>query len=125
MCFVLLLEKKMNKGSVVFVGNKCGVRFVKIFHIYGGGVCKLSTFLYGSVRFVDSTLFYNIKNKVKLLVVQTKTNTYRFDGSVFFFLTWLSVVLKKKNLLAGGSTNVVALHELKRKRFFSFFLGII
>lgn len=108
--------------------DKCGVQFVKVFHLYRGFFRKKSKngdFVKCSVRKTLPDNWVKKKTKIKGIIVRTRFRSLKLDGTSFNF-NENSVVLLKKRLttkgkeLIGPSTRLI-----KRKKFINSFAGSI
>jgi len=122
--------KFLNKSCYLFVGSKCNISKVKLFHIYREGKnckSKLSFFCRTSVRKLKANRKIDFKKKKKLfsLFVRTKQWILREDGSQRKFFNNTIIILKKNTQLwtnhIWGPTTV----ELKRKKILTKFKNII
>lgn len=121
--------KFLNKSCYLFMGSKCNVSKVKLFHIYRNGrSCrsKISFFCKTSVRKLRARRRADFKKKKKLfsIFVRTKQWILRKDGSQRRFSNNSVIILKKNaqvwtNHIFGPTTI-----ELKRKKILSVFKKI-
>lgn len=108
--------------------DKCGVQFVKVFHLYRGFFRKNARngdFVKNSVRKTLPDNWVKKKTKLKGIVIRTRFRVPKLDGSSFFF-NENSVVLLKKRLTTKGKELVgPVVRIIKRKKFVNSFAGSI
>jgi ribosomal protein L14 len=116
------------KKSYLVPIDKCGVWWVNTFHLYGGSSRKSSTigdFIKISVRNTRPNNWVAKKSKSIGIIVQTKKEILKRDGSYVVFKN-NSVVLLKKRLTPKGKEIVgPTVSNIKRKRFLMSFAGVI
>jgi large subunit ribosomal protein L14 len=108
--------------------DKCGVWWVNTFHLYGGYSRKVShigDFIKISVRNTRPNNWVAKKSKSIGIIVQTKKEIRKSDGTNIWFKN-NSVVLLKKRLTPKGKEIVgPTVFNIKRKRFLMSFAGVI
>ena len=108
--------------------DKCGVWWVNTFHLYGGASRKSSgigDFIKVSIRNTRPNNWVAKKSKSIGIIVQTKKEILKNDGSYVLFKN-NSIVLFKKRLTPKGKEIVgPTVSNIKRKRFLISFAGII
>jgi large subunit ribosomal protein L14 len=116
------------KRTKLIPADQCGVYWVRVFHLYGGGQRKVSyvgEFIKTSVIFTKSENWLKKKAKLNGVLIRLRKESYRADGSSIIFKKNQTVLLKKrltprgKELLGPVDANV------KRRKFMSSFSGII
>jgi ribosomal protein L14 len=74
----------IQKNSYLMPADKCGVWWVKAFHLYGGFSRKFSfigDFVRISVRVTRPDNWLVKKTKCTAVIVRTKQKTFKLDGS--------------------------------------------
>lgn len=108
--------------------DKCGVWEVKSFHLYGGSHVRATSsgrFIKVSVKKTKPNNWVSKSSKLRAIILYTKRELRKSDGTVFRF-KYNSVVLLKKRLTPKGKEIVgPALYNIKRKKFINSFIGII
>lgn len=108
--------------------DKCGVQFVKVFHLYRGFFRKKSKngdFVKSSVRKTIPDNWLKKKTKIKGIVIRTRFRSLRLDGSSFSF-NENSVVLLKKRLTTKGKELLGPItRSISRKKFINSFAGAV
>nr|YP_740801.1 ribosomal protein L14 [Tetrahymena paravorax]ABI51710.1 ribosomal protein L14 [Tetrahymena paravorax] len=119
-----MVQKETNLKPI----DKCGVWSVRVFHLYGGGLRKhssISNFIKISVKKTRANNWVPKKSKSKAIIVTTKKEISKIDGSYLKFRT-NGVVLLKKRLTPKGKILIGPVSiSLKRKRFMSSFCATI
>lgn len=106
--------------------DKCGVWWVKVFHLYGGGFRKSSTvgdFIKVSVRVTRPENWLAKKSKTKSIIIRVRQALVRRDGTKVVFRENSTVLLKKRLTPRGKELNGPLSNFIKRKRFSSSFPG--
>ena len=99
-----------------------------IFHIYGGSFKKVGycgDFCKVSVRVTKPESWSLKKSKHKAIIIRTKKENYKKDGSWIKFFDNEGVVVKKRTTPFGNEVYGPAPSTLKRKRLIKSFSGII
>lgn len=117
----------IQKGTIVYPADKCGIITGNVFHIYKGfkkkkGVC--GDFLKFSARLVLPDLIELKGQKFNGIFIRSKKFFKKIDGSLFFNKTNFIVVLKKRLTPKGKEILGPASKIIKRKKFLSSFSGI-
>jgi len=118
----------VQKGTFIIPIDSCGVWTARIFHLYRGGFRLSSTigdFIKCSVRTTKPDNFVKKKTKIKGIILHTKKEIYKIDGSTIKFNSNRAVLLKKRMTPKGKELTGPILYNIKRKRFISSFAGII
>ena len=118
----------VQKESKLIPIDKCGVWLTKIFHLYGGSKRRCSTinnFVKISVKLTKPNNWEKKKSKLKSIILKTKKESLRNDGSLVKFQLNKSVLLKKRLTPKGKELVGSCLFQIKRKRFISSFIKII
>lgn len=106
--------------------DKCGVWWANTFHLYCGfsrKVAYINNFVKISVKKTRPNNWLQKKTKSIGIIVQTKKETKKIDGTIIYFKN-NSVVLLKKRLTPRGKEIIgPTLLNLKRKRFLLSFAG--
>lgn len=118
----------IQKNSYLVPADSCGVRWVSVFHLYCGFSRKVSycgNFVKVSVKRTRPNNWLKKKSKVKGIVLRTKKEFLKIDGSyVKFFIN--NVILLKKRLTPRGKEVFGPIPSIiKRRKFKSSFPGII
>lgn len=106
--------------------DKCGVLFVKVFHLYRGFFRKSSKngdFIKSSVRKTIPDNWVKKKTKIKGIIVRTRFKTFKSDGSSFYFNENNAVLLKKRLTTKGKELVGPVTRSIKRKKFVNSFVG--
>lgn len=115
------------KGSTLIPTDKNGVWIVKTFHLYGGFFKKFAIFgdfIKISVRNVKLNSLVLKKSKLKSIIILTKKNQQKNDGSQFKFKINSCVLLKRRLTPVGKELFGPINFSVKRKRFLYSFSGI-
>lgn len=108
--------------------DKCGVEFVRVFHLYKGFYRKSSfngDFVKISVRKTLPDNWVKKKTKLKGIIVRTRYKSKKIDGSTFFFNENNLVLLKKRLTTKGKEIIGPVVRSIKRKKFVNAFAGCI
>jgi large subunit ribosomal protein L14 len=104
------------------------VWFTKIFHLYGGSkkkVCFTNNFIKVSVKVTKPNNWVKKKTKLKSLLLKTKKEIKKSDGSTLKFKQNMGVLLKKRLTPKGRELVGVCPFFIKRKRFINSFIRIV
>lgn len=118
----------VQKESILIPIDKCGVWFTKIFHIYGGSSKKwglINSFVKVSVKLTKPNNWVKKKSKLKAIVIKTKKEIKKLDGSIIKFRLNKCVLLKKRLTPKGREIIGSCPFQIKRKRFLSSFIKIV
>ena len=113
----------------MLVGDNSNVEFVNVYHLYKGNKRKFSyigDYLRVSVRvcFVHDQIRLKKKDKLKAIIVRTKKNSSKNDGSYISFSTNSVVLLKKRLTPYAQDILGPTLKKIKKKKFLSSFPGV-
>lgn len=118
----------IQKSTILYPADKCGVLTVNTFHLYKGFSRKFSKFgdfIKVSVRKTKPENFLIKKSKRKALIVRTCKYIPIVDGSCIRFSYNSVVVLKKRLTPEGKEIFGPILRSFKKKKFLSSFSGLI
>lgn len=118
----------IQKGSYLIPADQCGVFWVKVFHLYKGFSRKITFtggFVKVSVKVTRPDNWVTKKTKLKGIVIRTKKEVYKRDGSFIKFNKNYVVLLKKRLTPKGKELYGPTLKILKRKKFLSSFSGVM
>jgi len=118
----------LQKNSYVIPADRCGVLWASIFHLYKGSFKKKSfigDFVKVSIKLTQPENWVKKKSKYKGIIVRTKKETLKKDGSWVRFDQNNVVLLKKRTTPLGGDISGPTLHSLNRKIFLQSFSGLI
>jgi len=118
----------VQKESKLIPIDKCGVWFVKVFHIYGGfkqNYAKINMFVKVSVKVTKPTNWVKKKSKLKALIIKTRKEVLKLDGSSIKFKNNNLVLLKKRLTPKGKELVGPALFSIRRKRFLNSFVKVV
>ena len=118
----------VQKGSYLIPSDRCGVWFSRVFHLYGGFKRKVSTisnFTKISVRSTKPNNWLKKKTKLRSIILKTRKETNKLDGSFIKFKFNNNVLLKKRLTPKGKELYGPGLFKLRRKRFLSSFVKIV
>lgn len=116
------------KESFLVPADRCGVHFVKVFHLYRGWNRKCSfigDFLKVSVRKTSPSNWLKKKTKLRAFLLRTKFKTVNNDGSSFFFRENNAVLLKKRLTTKGKEIWGPSIKKLKRRKFLAALPGYL
>ncbi len=123
-----IVTRMIQKKTYLTPVDKSGVWWVNTFHLYKGFNRKVSgigDFVRVSVRNTKPNNWVSKKSKLNGIIVQTKKEVSKIDGSYVKF-KFNSVVLLKKRLTPKGKEIIgPTLTNIKRKKFLASFAGII
>nr|YP_004841745.1 ribosomal protein L14 [Ichthyophthirius multifiliis]AEL89287.1 ribosomal protein L14 [Ichthyophthirius multifiliis] len=108
--------------------DRCGVWSTRVFQLYTGSFRKcssISNFVKISVKKTQPNNQITKKSKSKSIIITTKKELNKIDGSYIKFKTNNNILLKKRLTSRGKTINGPASLDLKRKKFISSFLGVI
>ncbi len=118
----------LQKNSLVSPADKCGVLWVNIFHLYKGSFRKTSftgDFVKISVRLTEPENWVKKKSKYKAMIVRTKKETIKRDGSWLKFDENNVVLFKKRTSSLGTEIVGPTLKTVNRKVFLQSFSGLV
>lgn len=108
--------------------DRCGVLWVSIFQLYKGSFKKKSfigDFVKISVKLTQPQNWVKKKSKYKGIIIRTKKETLKRDGSWVKFNQNNVVLLKKRTTPLGGDISGPTICDLNRKVFLQSFSGVI
>ena len=108
--------------------DRCGVWWIKVFHLYKGFSRKTAytgDFIKASVRVTRPENWLKKKTKVHGIIIRTKKNVYRQDGSSICFKENNIILLKKRLTPKGKELYGPIPKVIKRKKFVYSFPGVI
>lgn len=123
----------LNRLTWVNVSDSTGVKWLNIFHLYGGffkKTTKISYYLKGSARVVNPPRveYRGFKLKpvfkgtiLRAFTVKTVYNIRKFNGSVIKYGYNSVVLVKKKNITKSKYLLGLITTDLKRKKFIYLF----
>lgn len=118
----------IQKGTYLIPADRCGVWWVKVFHLYTGSFRKVSNiggFVKTSVRVTRVNNKVRLKTKMVAVIVRTKKEVQKKDGSWIKFLENNAVLLKKRMSAKGKEIFGPVSRKIKRKKFTAAFPAII
>jgi ribosomal protein L14 len=101
---------------------------VNVFHLYKGGMRKFSkvgNFIKCSVRLHKPESFLKKKSKSIALFVRGVFRSFKHDGSSVFFKSNACVLLKRKLVFRSKDFVIPADYNIKRKKIFYKFPGVL
>jgi large subunit ribosomal protein L14 len=116
------------KNSYLVPSDKCGVWWVSVIHLYGGFFRKVSNvgdFVKVSVKKTRPDNWLKKKTKTKGIVVRSRKELFKSDGSTVSFSINNIVLLKKRTTPHGSVIFGPTIKNLKRKKFLTSFPGVI
>ena len=125
------------KKTWLTISDNTNVRWIQIFHLYKGfhrKVTKVGFFIKGSARVVEPPRIeykgfkfkFNKKGDIcRGLLIRTKYNIKKHDGSSIYFKNNSTILLKKKQDLKSKYIYGPAPYKIKRKKFLSLFKLVI
>lgn len=108
--------------------DSCGVWGVQVIHVYTkqrANTGKLGIFLRCSVKSVRPKNWLIKKTKVSGILIHTKKESFKIDGSWYKFKNNNGVLLKKRLQSFGNEILGPVPYELKRHKFINLFAGIL
>ena len=118
----------IQKGTFLTPVDKCGVWSVGVFHLYNGGKRKVSNignFVKVSVKKTRPNNWVSKKTKSKAIIIHTKKEPIRLDGSHINFNVNSCVLLKKRLTPKGKELVGPSSRGLNRKRFMNSFVKVV
>lgn len=118
----------IKKKTWVVPADRCGVWWVKVFHLYRGFSRKTAytgDFIKGSVRVTKPENWISKKTKVHGIVVRVNKEVYRNDGTSIRFFENNVVLLKKRLTPKGKELYGPVTKVIKKKKFINSFIGLI
>jgi large subunit ribosomal protein L14 len=108
--------------------DRCGVWWVRTFHLYWGFRHKISyirQFIKISVRKTKPNNWLKKKSKIRAIIVRTKYGYSRCDSTKIKFWINSCVLLKKRMTPRGKTLFGPIIYNMKRKKFIFSFPAII
>lgn len=118
----------IQKGTYLIPADRCGVWWVKTFHLYNGWCRKNSTignFIKTSVKVTKVNNKVKAKTKIVGVIVRTKKEIIKPDSSWVKFLENNATLLKKRMSAKGKELFGPVSRKIKRKKFTAAFPAII
>lgn len=118
----------IQKGTYVSPADSCGVIWVKVFHLYYGfnrKIARTGNFVKVSVKETKPDNWLLKKSKVKGIVVRTKKELSKIDGTTIKFKTNSIILLKKRMNSYGGRLLGPVPSTIRRRKFLNSFPGRI
>lgn len=118
----------IQKESFLKPSDKSGVLLVKTFHLYKGFSRKFAfvgNFIKVSARSVKPEASLKKKGKSIALINKTKYISKKLDGSVYFFYENSCILIKRKLVLRSKELLGPADYNLKRKKLYYKFPGVL
>lgn len=118
----------IQKGTYLIPADRCGVWWVKVFHLYNGWCRKVShtgNFVKTSVKVTRLNNKVKVKTKIVGVIVRTKKEISKKDGSWIRFLENNVTLLKKRMSAKGKELYGPVSRNIKRKKFTAAFPAII
>lgn len=116
------------KNTYLIPTDKNGVLWVKTFHLYKGSSGKtayLGDFIKCSVKKTKPKNWLLKKTKIKGIIIRTKKEVFKKDGSWLKFKNNNVVLLKKRMNSFGKCLLGPAVFNIRRKKFLNSFSGIL
>ncbi len=118
----------VQKKSIISVADKCGVWTVRLFHLYKGFNRKVAfsgTFIKASVQTTRPDNWIGKTSKVHGIIIGTRSQIKKKDGSKLFFKINTTVLLKKRMTPRGKEIAGPIVFSLRKRKFRASFPGII
>lgn len=116
------------KNTYLIPADRCGVFWVKVFHLYGGWVKKCSLvgdFVKVSIRDTKANNKLKKKSKIAGILIRTRREIRKFDMSTIKFKENNVVLLKRRMTPKGREVVGPIPSVIKRKKFKSSFIKIL
>lgn len=116
------------KNTYLIPGDKCGVFWVKTFHLYGNWKKRYSIpgdFIKVSVKNVRPESKLKKKMKSVGIIIRTKKESFKNDKSFLQFKLNNVILLKKRLTPRGKEIFGPILWKIKRRKFISSFSVIL
>jgi large subunit ribosomal protein L14 len=114
----------IQKHTYLVPTDKCGVFWVRVFHVYNGFNQKITytgRFVKVSVRATKPNNWLRKKTKVKAFIIRTRKYFKKIDSSTILFFYNTGVLLKKRLTPRGKEIFGPILYNIKRKKFINSF----
>lgn len=118
----------IQKESFLKPIDKSGVLLVKTFHLYKGfhrNHSYVGNFIKISVKSAKPDSNLKKKSKSIAMIVKAKYKSYKLDGSLFFFYENSCILFKRKLNLRSKEINGPGDFNIKRRKLFYKFPGIL
>lgn len=118
----------VQKKSIISVTDRCGVWTVRLFHLYKGfnrKQAKTGTFVKGSVQTARPDNWIGRTSKVHGIIIGTRSQIKKKDGSKLFFFLNTVVLLKKRMTPRGKEIAGPIVFSLRKRKFRASFPGIV
>ena len=118
----------VQKSSYLIPADRCGVWWVSVFHLYYGFSRKIAycgDFVKVSIKRTRPNNWLKKKSKVKGILVRTKKEIFKNDGSFTKFFQNNVVLLKKRLTPRGKELFGPISSSIKRRKFKTSFPGIV
>lgn len=118
----------LQKLSSVVPADKSGILNTKIFQVYKGSFKKIALigdFVKVSVKITKPTHWSLKKSKHKAIIVRTKKESLRLDGSWVKFFNNEGVLLKKRTTPLGSEVYGPTVYNIKKRKLLRSFSGVI
>ncbi len=118
----------IQKGTYLIPADRCGVWWVRTFHLYYGWRRKSSTignFVKTSVKITRSNNRVKPKTKIVGVIIRTKKEIFKKDRSWIRFSKNNVVLLKKRMSAKGKELFGPVSRKIKRKKFTAAFPAIV
>jgi len=116
------------KGTYLIPADRCGVWWVRVFHLYWGGLRKVSycgEFVKVSVKSTRPKNKLRKKSKCVGVLVRLKKELFKLDRSFTKFCENNVVILKKRWSPRGKELLGPVIWTVRRRKFKNSFPGII
>jgi ribosomal protein L14 len=118
----------IQKSTIVYVSDRCGIWYVKTFHVYKGfsnRFAGVGDFIRASVRRIKPKYEIKLGLKVQGIIIRTRFRSNKFDGS-YILKRLNNVVLLKKRMTPKGKVLIgPIMYGIRRKKFRTSFAAII
>lgn len=116
------------KESFMIPADRCGVFWIKVFHLYTGWFRKVAytgNFVKGSVREAKSNNKLKKKSKVSGIIIRVCKEIKKSDSSILKFSQNNVVLLKKRMTPKGREVTGPIVWNIRRRKFRSSFPKIV
>ena len=118
----------IQKQTYVSPADRCGVWWASVFHLYKGSYRKISfagDFVKVSIKLTRPQNWLKKKTKLKGIIIRTKKEIHKIDGSFVRFNNNNVVLLKRRLTPMGKSIYGPIVKNINRKKFISSFSGVL
>jgi ribosomal protein L14 len=108
--------------------DKSGVFLIQVFHLYKGGMRKVSTisdFVKTSVKISHPEALLTKKKKTTALITNTVFRIIKLDGSIINVYENNCLLIKRKLILRNKDITFPVTRKLKRKKLSFKFPGVL